>query len=175
MDRFLDLCVSSLRRGHANLLCIVPNFVNVFGFPLGREGANSLLYVLHRVRKLAVWGPHLADIDRRARATRHNFLNNCGIQGGTVEAGLRPPCASGTWRGTCLAQRCHSGLRLLPAHHAGGSHQSMSIVLAMHTFLSKDDAFHHGVAALDRQVYRMRSLRSLPDSHLSTLIFDISY
>nr|DAD42914.1 TPA_asm: hypothetical protein HUJ06_001144 [Nelumbo nucifera] len=24
---FLDLCVSSLRRGHANLLCIVPNFV----------------------------------------------------------------------------------------------------------------------------------------------------
>ena len=57
MDRFLDLCVSSLRRGHANLLCIVPNFVNVFGFPLGQEGGNPLLYVLHRVRKLAVRGP----------------------------------------------------------------------------------------------------------------------
>ena len=28
----LDLCVSSLRRGHANLLCIVPSLVN--GTPL---------------------------------------------------------------------------------------------------------------------------------------------
>ena len=36
---FLDLCVSSLRRGHANLLCIVPILSDV---PEGtRSGASS--------------------------------------------------------------------------------------------------------------------------------------
>ena len=29
VDFLLDLCVSSLRRGHANLLCIVPNLTDV--------------------------------------------------------------------------------------------------------------------------------------------------
>ena len=50
MDRFLDLCVSSLRRGHANLLCIVPNFVNVFGFPLGQSRALiSCIYTTYHI------------------------------------------------------------------------------------------------------------------------------
>jgi len=50
MDRFLDLCVSSLRRGHANLLCIVPNFVNVFGFPLGHRLAfDSCIYTTYHI------------------------------------------------------------------------------------------------------------------------------
>ena len=62
MVRFLEFCVSSLRRGHANLLCIVPNFVNVFGFPLGRESGNPLLYMPHRARKLTVRGPQLAEV-----------------------------------------------------------------------------------------------------------------
>ena len=62
MDRFLDLCVSSLRRGHANLLCIVPNFVNVFGFPLGQYLAGPLLYMPHRATKLTVRGPQLAEV-----------------------------------------------------------------------------------------------------------------
>ena len=48
MQPFLDLCVSTLRRGHANLLCIVPNLSDlsedqmcrdVVGNPSAREGS----------------------------------------------------------------------------------------------------------------------------------------
>ena len=37
----LDLCVSSLRRGHANLLCIVPMLTD----DPRRESSNSYIYV----------------------------------------------------------------------------------------------------------------------------------
>ena len=39
---FLDLCVSSLRRGHANLLCIVPILSDV------SEGTSCLLRVVYK-------------------------------------------------------------------------------------------------------------------------------
>ncbi|KAG5623108.1 hypothetical protein H5410_008326 [Solanum commersonii] len=39
---FLDLCVSSLRRGHANLLCIVPILSDV---PAGTNSIASLLFL----------------------------------------------------------------------------------------------------------------------------------
>ena len=58
MDRFLDLCVSSLRRGHANLLCIVPNFVNVFRVsPRTKVSLIVLIYIPYAREKSAVRGP----------------------------------------------------------------------------------------------------------------------
>ncbi len=61
MDRFLDLCVSSLRRGHANLLCIVPNFVNVFGFPLGQRCDNRRQHIYHTSYSIYQYGAHPVD------------------------------------------------------------------------------------------------------------------
>ena len=62
MVRFLELCVSSLRRGHANLLCIVPNFVNVFGFPLGRVLGESADMYTSDVIAQAVRGPIISEV-----------------------------------------------------------------------------------------------------------------
>ena len=62
MDLFLELCVSSLRRGHANLLCIVPNFVNVFGFPLGRVLGESADMYTSDVIAQAVRGPIISEV-----------------------------------------------------------------------------------------------------------------
>ena len=62
MVRFLEVCVSSLRRGHANLLCIVPNFVNVFGFPLGRVLGESADMYTSDVIAQAVRGPIISEV-----------------------------------------------------------------------------------------------------------------
>ena len=62
---FLDLCVSSLRRGHANLLCLVPILSDV------PEG--TLLYSFVLLYKLFCW-----------------FLTKrCGTRGGIVRHALR--------------------------------------------------------------------------------------
>jgi hypothetical protein len=42
LEPFLDLCVSSLRRGHANLLCIVPILSDV---PKDNGIPNHLIYI----------------------------------------------------------------------------------------------------------------------------------
>ncbi len=41
---FLDLCVSSLRRGHANLLCIVPILSNVSEETVVGQNKHSIGY-----------------------------------------------------------------------------------------------------------------------------------
>ena len=50
LGTLLDLCVSSLRRGHANLLCIVPILWDDHRIPLGLEilglwGLGLVLFV----------------------------------------------------------------------------------------------------------------------------------
>jgi len=64
---FLDLCVSSLRRGHANLLCIVPILSDV---PEGTNTAVCLGYINSRTVK------YVSDVG--LIASKHNtymFLN----------------------------------------------------------------------------------------------------
>jgi len=60
---FLDLCVSSLRRGHANLLCIVPNLSYV-----RRQGwANSVRIDTPRSLQLRLMGRIFVETIARAR------------------------------------------------------------------------------------------------------------
>jgi len=62
---FLDLCVSSLRRGHANLLCIVPILSDV---PEGTSHSVSLLYINTQNVK------YLSDVGLKAnKASKHNI------------------------------------------------------------------------------------------------------
>ena len=131
MVRFLELCVSSLRRGHANLLCIVPNFVNVFGFPLGRVVANPLLYMPHRARKLTVRGPQPANVARACSRCAlgisqelRNAQRRCGCSS-LASVRVRGAGDPGTWRGTCC---CQSVPRRLSTLHASDLiHQSVAI------------------------------------------------
>ena len=49
VEPFLDLCVSSLREGHANLLCIVPILTDVTEVTQMRECEVQILRVKSRV------------------------------------------------------------------------------------------------------------------------------
>ena len=44
-DSLLDMCVSSLRRGHANLLCIVPSLMDDL-----RRGSSRFLKTVYRLQ-----------------------------------------------------------------------------------------------------------------------------
>ena len=59
LEPFLDLCVSSLRRGHANLLCIVPILSDV---PEGTMLAAALCLINQSD------SPRLADVGLNQRA-----------------------------------------------------------------------------------------------------------
>ena len=182
MVRFLELCVSSLRRGHANLLCIVPNFVNVFGFPLGRECGYPLLYMPHRARKLTVRGPQLEKVaqacSRCALGISQELRNTQRRCGCSILASVRVRGAGdpGTWRGTCPQQRCQSGHRLLSTHHASDLiHQSMAIDLAIHIRKphrqrTGEDPLYHVVVAL--RATESTILMSLSNSVLPSLIMN---
>ena len=123
MDRFLEICVSSLRRGHANLLCIVPNFVNVFGFPLGHWLAAPLLYMPHCARKLPVRGPHLAKIARvlvlalRARHFSGASKHIVALQGPASS----PQCAF-----AALMTPAHGAAHASPSADTVGHHTSLN-------------------------------------------------
>ena len=45
IDSFLDLCVSSLRRGHANLLCIVPILISGIPFRAAKRTPDATLFI----------------------------------------------------------------------------------------------------------------------------------
>ena len=87
MDTLLDLCVSSLRRGHANLLCIVPILTD----DPRRESKNAM--------SLA----NAIQIQENLVA-----LLPLGLPGRPIEAGL-PASAAGS--GLHSKSNCH----LLPA------------------------------------------------------------
>ncbi len=53
---FLDLCVSSSRRGHANLLCIVPILSDVSEEGLGGFEENIIVYFIHEKEKTFLLG-----------------------------------------------------------------------------------------------------------------------
>ena len=105
----LDLCVSSLRRGHADLLCIVPIltddpqlFVILFHccFPLGRDSLLSLLVAvsvsclsLVVLRVVLLWKSFISLLlDARTRAERegpsggHLLLRTNGVSTNGVAA-----------------------------------------------------------------------------------------
>ena len=60
LEPFLDLCVSSLRRGHANLLCIVPILTDVPERTMMLETRRYVCATVHQTR--------MAKVDTPAKA-----------------------------------------------------------------------------------------------------------
>ncbi|KAK9000195.1 hypothetical protein V6N11_080699 [Hibiscus sabdariffa] len=79
---FLDLCVSSLRRGHANLLCIVPILSDV---PEGTNSPGCLLTLNYS------FSPFLVDVGYLVGSQLNRELA-CKKENG--DAGDRTPCLS---------------------------------------------------------------------------------
>ena len=81
LGTLLDLCVSSLRRGHANLLCIVPILTDAPQGSSGNDCANKLV---------------------TANNTPPPSVAGCLVVATRVDNECVPKHASETWRKACI-------------------------------------------------------------------------
>ena len=107
----LDLSASSLRRGHANLLCIVPSLMDD---PRRESNAIALIYVCVRVCACA-WGAHAGA---QASASAANWLRDILS---VRSRSRRQPRGTSQSRGSGppAARRCSSSLRPMKDKRAG--------------------------------------------------------
>ena len=70
LGSLLDLCVSSLRRGHANLLCIVPILMDDL-----RRGSSRFLKTMYRLHFLQLFHTHARQHTINATAFAQTSIN----------------------------------------------------------------------------------------------------